>query len=226
MHQRENNKKGKLTVERKRKLDDIGLDIDPHASAWNKRLNELKQFKSVHGHCNVPLRYDQNPALGKWVIQLRDKKKKDTLCEERVNKLNTLNFTWNPHSELWDTQYEALLEFKSKYGDCNVPQNFVQDPSLGKWVNRQRKRYNNGGMEQDKFNKLKKIDFQWTIFSRTEWIERYNELVLYKRKHNHSKGPVQNSTRLSNWIHDQRSRKNELDKKRLKLLNEIRFAWK
>eukprot|EP00956_Cyclotella_meneghiniana_P010292 scaffold14196_cov27-Cyclotella_meneghiniana.AAC.2 len=225
-NQRAYKKKGKLTDERKRKLDDIGFDSDLHATAWNKRLNELKQFKSVHGHCNVPLRYDQNPALGRWVIQLRDKKKKDALCEERVNKLNTLNFTWNPHSELWDSQYQALLEFKSKYGDCNVPRNFANDPSLGLWVDYQRAKYKNGLMEQDKINKLTEIDFEWTLRSLTEWTERYNELVLYKRKHNHSIGPVQKSTQLSNWISVQRKKRNELDKRRLKLLNEIDFAWK
>eukprot|EP00956_Cyclotella_meneghiniana_P028467 scaffold66271_cov21-Cyclotella_meneghiniana.AAC.1 len=227
-HQREFKMKGKLTDERKRKLDDIGFDFDPFATAWNKRLNELKQFKSVNGHCKVPKDYDQNPELGNWVVTQRFLKKKDKLCEERVEKLNTLNFTWNPHSELWNSQYEALQEFESKYGDCNVPANFAEDLSLAKWVNHQRTKYKNGEMEQDKINKLTEIDFTWAFYSQTEWTERYNELVLYKRKHNHSKGPVRNSTfsQLSNWIDYQRKKRNELDKRRVKLLNEIGFAWK
>eukprot|EP00956_Cyclotella_meneghiniana_P027352 scaffold61109_cov22-Cyclotella_meneghiniana.AAC.5 len=228
MTQRAYKKKGKLTVERKRKLDDIGFDIDPLTTAWNKHFVELEQFKNAHGHCNVPQRYDENPKLGAWVHQQRVLKKKDKLCEEREKTLNTLNFTWDLKPDLWDSQYEALLEFKSKFGDCNVPTIFAEDPSLGRWVHNQRTKFNNGGMEQDKFNKLKKIDFKWTFWSLTEWTERYNELVLYKRKYNHSIGPVRNSefSQLSNWILNQRKKRNELDKRRLKLLNEIGFAWK
>lgn len=39
--------------------------------AWNQRFEELKQFKSIHGHTNVPQKYENNPSLGAWVARNR-----------------------------------------------------------------------------------------------------------------------------------------------------------
>ncbi|KAL3784754.1 hypothetical protein HJC23_003506 [Cyclotella cryptica] len=40
-------------------------------STWNQRFIELQQFKSIHGHCNVPQKYEKNPSLGAWVARNR-----------------------------------------------------------------------------------------------------------------------------------------------------------
>ena len=36
-------------------------------SLWGKRYSQLKEFKQVNGHCNVPQRYAANAELGRWV---------------------------------------------------------------------------------------------------------------------------------------------------------------
>ena len=45
--------------------------INKSDETWNKRLNELIQFKELHGHCNVPQKYERNPTLGAWVARNR-----------------------------------------------------------------------------------------------------------------------------------------------------------
>jgi hypothetical protein len=38
----------------------------------------------------------------------------------------------------WNEYYQDLIEYKNKYGDCNVPQFWATDRKLGKWVAKQR----------------------------------------------------------------------------------------
>lgn len=42
----------------------------------------------------------------------------------------------------WNEQYQALLEFKQKYGHCQVPQTYPPSPKLGLWVMSQRRHFN------------------------------------------------------------------------------------
>ena len=39
--------------------------------SWEQRFQELESFKRTQGHCNVPARYPPNPALAKWVVNVR-----------------------------------------------------------------------------------------------------------------------------------------------------------
>ena len=41
--------------------------------------------------------------------------------------------------ESWQVQYNELVEFKRKFGHCNVPRR--ENRRLGNWVTRQRQRY-------------------------------------------------------------------------------------
>ena len=34
----------------------------------------------------------------------------------------------------WEDRYRQLLEYKTMFGDCNVPQNYPANLVLGKWV--------------------------------------------------------------------------------------------
>lgn len=40
-------------------------------ATWNQRLAELRQFRELHGHTNVPQKYEKNPSLGAWVARNR-----------------------------------------------------------------------------------------------------------------------------------------------------------
>ena len=38
----------------------------------------------------------------------------------------------------WKAQLERLAAYKAAHGDTNVPRNYAEDPSLGRWVSKQR----------------------------------------------------------------------------------------
>lgn len=69
---------------------------------FNTMLYKLKEFKKKESHCQVPQRYEMDQELGRWVKNRCDEKKRGTLAQERVDKLNEIGFRWsvpNPHLE-------------------------------------------------------------------------------------------------------------------------------
>jgi len=64
--------------------------------AWDKSYEELAAYKDHFGHCNIPINYDANPALGAWAFSQKMAFKKDKLSQDRIDKLNELGFSFGP----------------------------------------------------------------------------------------------------------------------------------
>mmetsp|Transcript_27027 Transcript_27027/g.40155 ORF Transcript_27027/g.40155 Transcript_27027/m.40155 type:complete len:102 (-) Transcript_27027:435-740(-) len=95
--------------------------------------NELKKYMSQHGNVLVPRNYNPNPALGSWVKRQRDQYKQfqkgkssstssSVITQERISKLEALNFVWEPFEITWMERYNELIKYKKQYGDCLIPQ--------------------------------------------------------------------------------------------------------
>ena len=95
-----------LTDEREEQLDELGFVWDTHQAAWDDKFEELKQWKERNGHSSVPL-HDPEKSLAIWVkVQRRqynlfhsssfEERKKSTITEDRIEKLNRIGFDWNP----------------------------------------------------------------------------------------------------------------------------------
>jgi hypothetical protein len=89
----------------------------------------------------------------------------------------------------WQTRFEELKEYKTKYGNCDVPQKYSPNQRLGSWVNKQRNEYNNreagkkSQMTYYRIDQLNGIDFRWAEPKGQKlWEKRYNELKEYKEK--------------------------------------------
>lgn len=76
----------------------------------------------------------------------------------------------------WEKQFNSLKEYKSIYGNCDVPVKTKQYKSLGRWVSAQRKKYrqhvsgnaaecNPGNELVQRFQRLREINFNFVIGS-------------------------------------------------------------
>ena len=116
-------------------------------NSWNERYNELVEFKRVHGHCNVPSVYDENPALTQWVKRQRyqhtlmSSKKHSVLTPARYDMLERIGFIWSAHEASWEESYEHLVEFRNQYGHCRVPTRYPPNQQLATWVKMQRRQF-------------------------------------------------------------------------------------
>jgi hypothetical protein len=89
----------------------------------------------------------------------------------------------------WQIRFEELKEYKTKFGNCDVPQKYSPNQRLGSWVNKQRNEYNNreagkkSQMTNYRIDQLNGIDFRWAEPKGQKlWEKRYNELKEYKEK--------------------------------------------
>jgi hypothetical protein len=131
-------------------------------AAWNKRYQELKYFKIIHGHCNVPCKYFQNRELGFWVKNQRQFFKKGVIENNRAFLLSELGFEWTRRDSFikmtWNQRYRELEIYINKYGNCLVPQ---RSGALGKWVQTQRDLYRKNLIKEERKQLLNSIKFIW-----------------------------------------------------------------
>jgi hypothetical protein len=148
-----------LSVERRKRLEDIGFVWDPLESSWEEAFAALSRFKSREGHCLVPTGHMEGELkvnLGTWVI--RQRKFVDSLSVERKKRLDDIGFVWDPLESSWEEAFAALNRFKSREGHCRVPHAHREgELRLGMWVHNQR--YATLSVERKK--RLDDIGFVW-----------------------------------------------------------------
>jgi hypothetical protein len=93
-------RKGSLTQDKIDKLEAIGFEWRLlKMVGWDKRFEELCEWKSIHGHCNVPTQ--TTGSLGRWVskqrIQMTYRRNGEysQLSDDRIDKLDSVGFVWN-----------------------------------------------------------------------------------------------------------------------------------
>ena len=138
-----------MTDERIAQLNGIGFDWDPFETMWMSQFEQLSLFYSEHGHCNVAKTHMiQGNNLGEWVSSQRKalnnflQDKPSSLTQERIDKLNTLNFVWNPNETSWNYKLALLCHFNRKHGHWQIPRNYtVENVNIGAWLDRQKRQF-------------------------------------------------------------------------------------
>jgi hypothetical protein len=168
--------RGKISAERKVRLDELGFIWDPHFELWEEGYRRLKTFAEVHGHCRVPLGHKSSNGyrLGQWVASQRQKQ--NEMSTERKARLDALGFSWDPLFEQWEEGYRHLKAFVEEHGHCQVSHSYKSSDGyrLGHWVGKQRT--GKSGMPAERRGRLEAVGFVW----RTS-----NEQVLQNRARTH-----------------------------------------
>jgi hypothetical protein len=93
-----------ITEERVKALDEICFTWDSQGALWGERLEELKKFRSIYMHCNVPSNYRENVQLALWVKCQRSqykrlmKDKATHMTPQRIRYLEAVGFEWQLRS--------------------------------------------------------------------------------------------------------------------------------
>jgi hypothetical protein len=235
----------KLSAEREEKLNSIGFDWSRRVEVldWETRFEQLKEYKKVHGDCNVLQTSDsQNIELKRWVVVQRYRKNKFSLSQQCEAKLNSIGFVWMVRSRAdWNVRFQQLLEYKEAVGNCRVPREFRPNPELGRWVAAQRRANRNQTLTKERLEKLNSIGFGFDAckaicitksragMSKTSWVTRFEQLEEYKKANgdcNVSSKDSQN-IELGRWVSAQRYKKNNfvLSQQCEEKLNSIGFVW-
>lgn len=233
--------KTSMNSQRKRLLDDVDFVWDAVGHTWNTRYEELRDFRREHGHCVVPRSFGR---LGAWVEKMRieykkyntlltdeghpkNPKLKTILTQDRVQKLNDIDFVWNVREKQFEQNLGELRIYKEMNGHIDPR---YMNGKLALWVRRMEKEYRlylqatskeaeDAVMSTERRLALESVGFCEQMFDeprprstvkhqRATWEERFEELQEYK-KVNGDCLVSKNYGPLGSWVRSQRHLRKE-----------------
>jgi Helicase associated domain len=203
LKQRKLYRKGELSPRRVRQLDDAGFMWTSYRRVtWEQRFDQLRLYRQRHGTTVVsedrgvrgvaggggggirvlsppPIDAD-TVALAQWVKKQRTTQRKKEMGPERVAMLDSIGFVWDVEDSSWEGRFLELVQFVRAHGTYVNP----KDAGLKGWVYRQRYKYHENALSDDKRRKLDAIGFQWGQPCANVGGKKDN----VKRKHSHNRG--------------------------------------
>ena len=163
------------------------------------------------------------------------KQKKSLLNDDETN-----NCFRAYQAEAWTQRFEELCDYARENGHCQVPHTFSNNPSLARWVKRQRYQYKlrlenkPSTMTDERISVLQKVGFIWDSHE-AAWDERRMQLVAYRRTYGHCNVPITyfEHSQLAVWVKRQRrqykffwdGKPSSMSNERIAALEAIGFEW-
>jgi superfamily II DNA or RNA helicase len=226
--QRQNRKAGRLSEDRRLKLEKAGVEWDLSPS-WDWMFDLLVDYQRRHGTSNVP--HTWNPRLASWVHTQRQAKQSGKLSSERIQKLDDVDFTWRLRERLhtsWDEMFSILKKSLLRHGDCNVSLSRIEMKRLNEWAAKQRVAKNHGTLNEERVRRLTEIGFVWNP-KEEYWEEMFKALQEFKQTHGNCEVPkrFKDNPKLGHWVVSQRTlrRQGKLSEERVRRLSETGFEW-
>ena len=240
--QRQNYKQKRtaLTKERIKKFEDLKYwewEVDKKNTVWESKYKVLKKYLETGGDLNKKIPEDfMGVNLDNWVrIQWNSKKEGwNSLTKNRIKKLEELdNWQWHKISdfEKWKMAYDEVFEIAKEKNKFPLIGSELSEKQ-GEWCRKQRIKYNENKLSNEKITLLEKIDnWDWNPH-RTEWLDKYNAYLIYIKENQTlqiGKYKYFNNLNLGYWVHQNREKykRNTLDKEFVTFLEKIEgWSWK
>lgn len=166
-----------LKPDREQQLNEIGFNWgSDKRDTWDASFSKLQEYCERHGDCRVPMRWPDDPQLGKWVSRMRMLNKGGKLNPKRRQALDDLRFDWTSGDTLidraWEENYLKLVSYKQVMGHCEVPPTSSTDPQLSAWVATQRRRFMEGRLKPERIRSLESLGFEWLAQSKRGKMQR------------------------------------------------------
>jgi hypothetical protein len=163
------------TAERYKKETKQEMQIHEYQQErWIERYQDLVAYYKVHGHCNLPYTYQEDPGLVHWIKRQRHQHKRiklgkrSNLTQDRVQLLDMIGFNWDSHQNSWASNFESLREFYKNHAHFNVPADYGDKGRLANWIKRQKRQYRlfvesevSSSMFRERIEKMKKLGFEF-----------------------------------------------------------------
>lgn len=232
---------GQLPENKIKILEDMGMNWERVSDqSFDKWINLLREYKDRYGHCRVPIKYKTagGDALGEWSYRVRKLYKAGNLSEDRIERLNELKFCWeDQYGIMWKDGYNHAKRYYKKYGNINVPKNYVcrDGYKLGSWIRTQRRVKRGATSGKLDANRIKKLEALGMIWNFGNDSEHFREMIkAYKKYAKNHKGAYDCIAEanaiypgLYEWIAKNRLsyKKGTLCIEKYEALNEAGFVW-
>ena len=232
--QRQNYDMGKLSIDKIKKLESIGM-VWKIILDWNEMYELAEEYYKKNGNLLIRRSYvaKNGERLGVWIATNRRYYAAKKLPKEKQEKLEAIGMVWKLKSvNDWNEKYKLARKYYMNHGNLLVPVKYVSETgiSLGIWIALQRNIYKKGKLSQKRIAKLESIGMIWQAQEKT-WNEMYKLATDYFKKYGNLLVPkdyvTENGTALNVWISNNRTFyvNKRLSKERIEKLEKIGMVW-
>jgi hypothetical protein len=232
----------KVTDEQRDRLLELHWETRQERAAryWNESFEKLKVYKQQHGNCLISSRFKEDPKLAAWVNTQRTAYKKETIHEDRKEKLESIGFVWRRYklpkkpsdifieSEAWILRYEKLMEYHHTQGHCLVPLDHKEEKSPAELTSAERVSSKPTLVKSLSSPEQARKVFNPTLKPEESWDTMMKRLLHFKHRNGHPDVPP-NFTKwgLGEWVETQRAigRNGELHWCKAERLIEVGLTW-
>ena len=222
--QRQYYKNGKLSQDKIRLLETIGMNFEKTINEinWENNYNLACKYYEYNRNLEIPQRFktkngyehdDDGIALGVWITNQRQDYKKEKLSQIRIKLLENIgmNFEKTINEIKWDNNYKLACSYYECHRNLEIPQKFKTKNgyehdddgiALGAWLDKQNMAYKKGKLSQIRIKLLENIgmNFEKTI-NEINWDNNYKLACSYYECHRNLEIPQKFKTK-NGYEHD------------------------
>ncbi|KSP81217.1 hypothetical protein APB20_19470 [Pseudomonas aeruginosa] len=226
-----NQRTRRITLERKRRLEEVGVSLQAVAdSSWEDGFEALLEYFEDTLSPSPPLEYESPGgfALGTWVSYQRQRYQAGKLELNRVSRLERLGFVFNMESAAFEDGLMQLRLFQSTHGHCDVPTTYVTAAGykLGSWCSNQRTRLKSRP-EDPRAKALIDLGFKMDPIA-AAWEKHFTLATAYVAEHGSMPSTYQASSgeKVGAWLYrqQQKLKKGTLPEEQARLLADSGLA--
>jgi superfamily II DNA or RNA helicase len=209
VYQRTLAKKGRLPTEHCALLADIGVDLDPEATAWQRGLNAVTAYRHEHGHLRIPKGHRVDGiAVASWITHQRMLAKKGRLPDERRALLADVGVDFDPEATAWRRGLDAVTAYRHEHGNVQIPKGHrVDGIAVASWLTHQRTLERKGQLSAARRELLVKAGVNFDVSSNA-WRQGLAAATSFYQEHGHLRVPAgyqHDGVNLSQWVNSRRS---------------------
>lgn len=160
---RQKRNKGTLSQEQAELLEEQGVIWEQLEDSWERYYQAAKEYYLANGNLQMPCDYqtEQGLKLGAWLGTQRRRYKNSEAASvtEKRKKLAAIGMTWDTtYDRTWVRKYELAEDYYRVHGNLEMPSDYQWGGvKLGLWVARQKKKYTENELSEDRKKRLEQI---------------------------------------------------------------------
>ncbi|SPS02992.1 hypothetical protein CBM2634_U590001 [Cupriavidus taiwanensis] len=239
--QRDYRNRGRMSMERARRLESIGMNWKPNDTKWHSICDAVIRWIAANDNGVVPVGAASDNEqltidLGQWASVQRRHHRDGQLSADKVAKLTNAGFSWDPLGDAFEKGFREAASWAGEHGHCNAPQRTVLSNGypLGAWISSLRLAQAKGTLPIERQVRLESIGMEWN-FRDSQWEEGFAAAKAWAGIHGDCNAPKHSTVcgngsrdfKLGNWIGTQRKLygKGQLDPAKVKRLEGIGMRW-
>lgn len=132
---------------------------------WKEKVSDVKKL-SLEGIDvnNITPDLSHLEKTKSWLVSQQQRYRGGELKKEQIQLLTEAGVKLEKVSkqeQRWEALYELLTLYKEEHGDCRVTAN-TYEGELGNWVASQKISFKEKTLDQNKIDRLNKLDFEWS----------------------------------------------------------------